>query len=79
MEEMLLPVAYQDKEMEFPIKLVTLGYTHQFIILIDGIKVTFEKDDQGDFRVLMNASDTEIKKQPDAGLLRAISEVLARL
>ncbi len=79
MDEMLLPVCFKGEELEFPVRLVVLGYTHRFVVLIEGIEMTFERDDQGEFRALIAAEDVEGKKAPDTRLLKAISEVLAGL
>lgn len=54
-ETIMLPVEYQDEILELPLTIVPLGYTYQLHILVNGKTLIFEKDDEGEYRVIGNA------------------------
>ena len=47
----MLPVDYLGATLELPLTIVPLGYTYQLHIEVEGKKLIFEKDDQGEYRV----------------------------
>ena len=72
-----LPVIYKGEEHSFKGRLATFGYIYKFYIIVDGRELVFEKDDEGEYRVLTEADD---KAEPvDASLMQAIIAVLGKL
>ncbi|MET7258844.1 hypothetical protein ACWKW6_25795 [Dyadobacter jiangsuensis] len=51
-ETMMLPVEYLGASHELPLTIVPLGYTYQLHIEVEGKTLIFEKDDQGEYRVI---------------------------
>jgi len=49
MDDLMLPVTYRGKEMEFPVKIVPHGYTFRYFLLAQEFQIIFEQDDSGDF------------------------------
>lgn len=72
-----LPVAYNREELNFKGRLATFGYVYKFYIVVDGRELVFEKDDEGEYRVLTEKDDKH--KPVDAGLLQAIITALGEL
>lgn len=67
-EPMLLPVDYNGEELEFEMK-IQQGYIPRIEIIVEGIPVIFETDNDERYRALQI---DQIKK-PDIGLLQAIA------
>lgn len=72
-ETIMLPVDYLGEVQEFALTIVPLGYTYQLHILIQGRTLIFEKDDQGEYRVINTAADTG---DVNRGLVAAIVATL---
>ncbi len=65
-----LPVVYKGQEMEFGTRLVISGYAYQFIIIVNDRELVFEKDDEGNYRVINYTPDAAV--HVDTTLLEAI-------
>jgi len=68
-----IPVLYKGVEMLFPARLLTFGYTHKFQVEVAGEEFFFEKDDNGEYRALVDPSKQEQTKKPDVELLKAVA------
>lgn len=75
-ESILLPVSYLGITHEFPLELVTLGYTYQLHIQVEGRKLIFEKDEDRAYRVIDASGDAN---HIDKGLINAIISTLDSL
>lgn len=53
-ETIMLPVEYQGETVELPLTIVQLGYTYQLHIQVNERILIFEKDDEGEYRVIGN-------------------------
>jgi len=78
-EQLVLPVTYKGKELSFPLKIVPQGYVYRFVVQIDNAEVIFEKDDEGEYRAILNKPDEHQGKLPDQELLIAIHDVIISL
>ncbi len=67
-----LPVFYKDEELFFPAALHQFGYTHRFEVLVNGVAVQFERDEEGAYRALVDSDENN--KHFDLALLKAIAE-----
>ncbi|MCF2501374.1 hypothetical protein [Dyadobacter chenhuakuii] len=75
-ETIMLPVEYLDKAYEFPLTIVTLGYTYQLHVEIEGKTLIIEMDDQQQYRVLSQSGEAE---KVSKGLVEAIVSTLQSL
>ncbi|MDR6806834.1 hypothetical protein J2Y45_004026 [Dyadobacter sp. BE34] len=57
-ETIMLPVEYLGASHELPLTIVPLGYTYQLHIEVEGKTLIFEKDDQGEYRVIDTANNS---------------------
>lgn len=71
-----IPIVYKNEELSFPARLLMQGYTHTFQVMIDGIEVIFEADEEGQYRALLNPSLLEKNVRIDMLLLKSIAQVL---
>lgn len=74
-----IPVTWQEKEHLFPALLVTWGYTYRIEVEVFGMVLSFEPDEEGNFRGLLSQEDRQDNKKIDTGLLTAIAGQLVVL
>jgi hypothetical protein len=74
-----LPIVYKDEELEFPFRVVPQGFTTRYVVEVDGVEVTYERDDSGELRAVVNNHDQLGGKLPSRDLLEAITETLSGL
>lgn len=75
MEEVFeLPVSYNKKQLLFPVKLIQFGYTYRIEVDVEGTIISFERDEEGNWRALMNTETRNPKVNID--LLNAIAHSL---
>lgn len=72
-----LPVTYKGEEHSFKDSLATFGYAYKFYIIVEGSELVFEKDDEGEYRVLTENDDKN--KAVDIGLMQTIIDALNQL
>ena len=68
-----IPVLYKNSVLLFPARLLTSGYTHKFQVDVYDREFFFEKDDNGEYRALVDPSNLEQIKITDVELLKAIA------
>lgn len=69
-----LPITYNDKDYLFPARLIRFGYTYRIEVDVDGTIVSFERDEERNWRALINPETDNPKIEP--GLLNAIVQTL---
>jgi hypothetical protein len=69
-----IDVDFRGKEYSFEARLVAVGYTHKFCIVINGIEVTFEPDEERNYRAILNTSELSSIKEVDIELIKAVGE-----
>ena len=69
-----IDVDFKGKEYSFEARLATVGYTHKFYIVINGVEVTFEPDEERNYRAILNSSDQNSIKEVDIELIKAVGE-----
>jgi hypothetical protein len=67
-----LPVTYKGKELLFPAQLVSFGWTHRIQVVMDGTRVCFERDEEGEWRAIVLEEDFKTIGKVDTDLLKAI-------
>ena len=71
-----LPVRHNGKELLLPSQLVSFGWTHRINVEVYGIPVSYERDEEGQWRALVSAEDLAANKNIDVGLLEAIAHAI---
>jgi hypothetical protein len=77
MEEFEIPISVNGKEYLFSSRLIQFGYTYRIEVDVDGTLVNFEKDEERNWRALIDAQ-TE-KSNINSDLVNAIIQVLDSL
>lgn len=76
-ETFVLTVEHNGKQLNLDTQFMRVGYTYKFKVLVDGVEVYFEPDEQGEFRaVLPEGMDDKARKNIDLSLLSNISDML---
>jgi hypothetical protein len=76
-ESFFIPVTYKGKDLQFEASLQRRGYVHIIAVDVYGTMVTFERDEEGNWRALLPPE--EQGKTPDVALLRTIGETIEAL
>jgi hypothetical protein len=72
-----IDVDFRGTEYSFEAMLVAVGYTHKFRIVINGVEVTFEPDEEDEernYRAILNTSEQSSIKEVDIELIKAVGE-----
>lgn len=78
MEQLIeIPVEVRGEERTFVAQVQAWRYGVRFLVDVDGIEVTLERDDAGEFRAVL--PEGFAGKTPDREVVSAIIEVLAAL
>jgi len=78
-EPLLLPVTYQNEELELEFSLRRFGYIQRVGVRIGEVVVFFEPDEEGSYRALVNPEQIEQSTSLSVGLLQAIAAQLEKL
>ena len=78
-EEFELPVGYKGKQMLLKASLLIVGYTHKFIVDVNGQDIIFEPDEERNQRAVLSYDDMDSNKNIDVELLRTISKTIEEL
>jgi hypothetical protein len=68
-----LPVTYKNEALLLPARLVQQGFIHRFLVDVQGCEVSFEPDEEGCYRALIEPGTLEEKEKVDIELLKAIA------
>ena len=69
-----IDVDFKGKEYSFEAILVAVGYTHKIRISLNGVEVTFEPDEERNYRAILNTSEQSSMKAVDIELIKAVGE-----
>ena len=69
-----IPVEVHGKEQVFTARVQAWQYGLRFLVDVDGVEVTIERDDAGEFRAILPEGFTG--KTPDKAIIGAIIDVL---
>jgi hypothetical protein len=73
-EAFTIPILLQGKEYSFDARLVTVGYTHKFIVTINGLEVMYEPDEERQYRAILDANDNGSVTDSNRALIKAVGE-----
>ncbi len=74
-----IDVVHNNKEVIFDAHLVTIGYIPQFHILINGIEVVYEPDEERNYRAIVEPSKIALLKTTDMELIQLVGQRLEEL
>ena len=79
-EPFTLSVFYKGQTMDFPARLVVYGYSHQFKVTINQQEVSFEPDEEGQYRaVVAPGHGNNAPAAPERDLLLLIQQQITAL
>ncbi len=65
-------VICQGQEYSFEARLATVGYTHKFYVMINGMEVIYEPDEERNYRAILNHDQSDISEIITPYLLETI-------
>jgi len=68
-----IPVLYKKARVAFPARLLQSGYTHRFVVDVNGQEIFFEPDEEQAYRALLDPEQMPDSKPVDLELLKAIA------
>jgi hypothetical protein len=71
-----IPVQWNGKEYEFTAQVQQWQYGWRFVFDIEGVRVNFEKDDNGEWRAVINYDDATGGKTVDKELVEKLGKVI---
>ena len=74
-----ISVVYNAKEIDFPAELIPYGYSHKIEVDVFGKIISFERDEEQNFRAVINYDDLSNADSVNKALLGAITEQLVAL
>ena len=79
-ELFLLEVNYKGEQLKYDTELRNFGYIQRIVVDIDGLMVSFETDEEGNYRALVSPEQVNSKDNKlEVGLLQAIAQKLEDL
>jgi hypothetical protein len=75
-ESFEIPVSYKGQDLAFTSRLIVYGYTHKIEVDVDGSKVSFEPDEERNYRAMLDVEQIKQDKKLDTGLLKAIAQAI---
>jgi hypothetical protein len=75
-EDFELPVNYSGKHLHFPAKLIRFGYSYRIEVDVNGVLVSFEKDEERNWRALVENHDLGQSNTVSPELFHAIAHSL---
>ena|ERR1700733_7543390 len=68
-----IDVDFRGEEYSFEGRLIAVGYTHKFCVLINSFEVTYEPDEERNYRAIL-VSNKNSPKDVDIELIKAVGE-----
>ena len=78
-EAFIISVSLKENEYSFDARLVTVGYTHKFLVVINGLEVIYEPDEERKYRAILKDADQVKANNFDIGLIRALGEKIEEI
>ena len=78
-EQFELPVQYKGQELVLKASLQVTGYTHKFIVHVNGQNIAFEPDEDRKYRAVIPFEDLGKNKSVNIELLKEIVEAIGRI
>ena len=72
-DNFILPISFQDEELEFPARLLQFGFTFKIEVEVNGVKWLFERDEERNWRAGLPFEQANMQVKIREGLLEAIA------
>jgi hypothetical protein len=69
----IITITYNGNTYTFETCIVWTGYQHKIVVNIDDTLVSFEPDEERNYRAVLHSEQTDISKSVTPGLLEAIA------
>ncbi len=73
-EDIIINIRFKNEEFNFDARLVTAGYTHKFVVMINGLEVIYEPDEERNYRAIINTANAESISDLDKVLIKLVGE-----
>ncbi len=73
-EPFSISVIFGGSGYTFEGRLVTVGYTHKFCMVINGMEVIYEPDEERNYRTILNEADQAKLRDVDRELIKAVGD-----
>ena len=73
-EPFTISIFYDGTEFSYDVRLVTIGYTHKFFIMINGMEVVYEPDEERNYRAILNEVEQAKVRSVDLELIKAVGD-----
>ena len=74
-----IDIVYKGEEQVFEGRLIAAGYTHKFIINVNELEVTYEPDEERNYRAITNGGDLSKLTDTDKEIIGLICKRLEEL
>ena len=74
-----LPILIDGSEIVVKITLMPYGYTHRFILFIGDTEIIYEPDEERNYRVMVNATESHKLTDKDRTLIHLVAAQLQQL
>lgn len=69
-----IPITYKRREITFSASLISSGYTYKIMVDVYGKSISFERDEERNFRAVINWDELYETDNIDKELLKVIAE-----
>ena len=73
-ESFTITVSLHDHEYSFDARIVTIGYSHKVTVVINGIEVFYEPDEERHYRAILQNPQQSSIKDKDIELIKAVGD-----
>ena len=73
-ESFTITVSLNDHEYSFDARLVTIGYSHKVTVMINGIEVLYEPDEERHYRAILHDTQQASVKDIDIAFIKAVGD-----
>ena len=74
-----IEIRHNGAALTFDARLDTIGFVHKILIKVNGIDVTFEPDEERNYRAMVQPSQMASLKEPDMHIIAAIGAEMNNL
>jgi hypothetical protein len=71
-----IPITYKGRGMSFSASLISSGYTYKIMVDLYGKIISFERDEERNFRAVLNWDELNQTDNIDKDLLKVLAEAI---
>ena len=73
-ESFSIEIVQKGQKLSFDARLVTVGYTHRFYVTINDLEVTYEPDEERNYRAMVNNKEHGHINDLDKELIQTVGD-----